>query len=124
MSDSDGNNLVQLSKLNGDDTGVPRWSPDGKKIAFAFGVSRTGNQEIYVVDVSERVPKKLVTDIRQISNPSWSRDGQWIYFNSGEGGYRCAMMGGNAVRVGGVSITRNLSMENSSILQADRKTRG
>jgi dipeptidyl aminopeptidase/acylaminoacyl peptidase len=100
MSDSDGNNLVQLSKLNGDDTGVPRWSPDGKKIAFAFGVSRTGNQEIYVVDVSERVPKKLVTDIRQISNP-WSRDGQWIYFNSGDGGYRCAMMGGSAVRVGG-----------------------
>jgi serine/threonine protein kinase/Tol biopolymer transport system component len=102
MSDSDGNNLVQLSKLNGD-TGVPRWSPDGKRIAFDS--RRSGNQEIYVVDVSERVPKKLVTNFRQMSTPSWSRDGRWIYFNSdqvgGPGIYRCAMMGGNAVRIGG-----------------------
>ncbi len=128
MSDSDGNNLVKLSKMNGD-TGVPRgsqdgektafgprWSPDGKEIAFgprwspdgkkiAFNVSRTGYQEIYVVDVSERIPKKLVTDIRQIYYPSWSRDGKWIYFNSDQGGYRCAMMGGNAVRVGGSRVS-------------------
>jgi Tol biopolymer transport system component len=99
MSDSDGNSLVQLSKLNGD-AGVPRWSPDGKKIAFGIGVSRTENQEIYVVDVSERVPKKLVTNVRQMSKPSWSRDGQWIYFNSDQNGYRCAMTGGSAVRIG------------------------
>jgi serine/threonine protein kinase len=98
MSDSDGNNLIQLSKLNGD-TGVPRWSPDGKKIAFDS--RRSGNQEIYVVDVSERVPKKLVTNFRQMSKPSWSRDGRWIYFNSDQVIYRCAMIGGNAVRTGG-----------------------
>jgi len=97
MSDSDGNNLLQLSKLNGD-TAFPRWSPDGKKIAFDS--RRSGNQEIYVVDVSERVPKKLVTNFRQMSRPNWSRNGRWIYFSSDELGYRCAMMGGNAVRVG------------------------
>jgi serine/threonine protein kinase/Tol biopolymer transport system component len=96
MSDSDGTNLVQLSKLNGE-TRAPRWSPDGKKIAFS--VSRTGHQEIYIVDVTERIPKKLVTNFRQMSEPSWSRDGQWIYFHSDEGTYRCAEIGGNAVRV-------------------------
>jgi Tol biopolymer transport system component/DNA-binding winged helix-turn-helix (wHTH) protein len=97
MSDSDGNNLVQLSKLNRD-TGVPRWSPDGKKIAFDS--RRSGNQEIYVVDVSEGVPKKVVTNLRQMSRPSWSRDGRWIYFSSEPGIYRCTMIGGNAVRIG------------------------
>ena len=99
MSDSDGNSLVQLSKLNGD-AGVPRWSPDGKKIAFA--ARRSGNQELetYVVDVAERVPKKLVTNLRQMSTPNWSRDGRCIYFSSDAVDYRCSTMGGNAVRVG------------------------
>jgi hypothetical protein len=45
------------------------------------------------------------TNFRQMSTPSWSRDGRWIYFKPGQFGepgiYRCAMMGGNAVRVGG-----------------------
>lgn len=36
-----------------------------------------------------------------MSKPSWSRDGRWIYFNSDQVVYRCAMMGGSAVRTGG-----------------------
>jgi serine/threonine protein kinase len=119
MSDSDGNSLVQLSKLNGD-AGVPRWSPDGKKIAFGIGVSRTENQEIYVVDVFERVPRKLVTDIRQMTHPSWSRDGQWIYFDSDQNGYRCAMMGGNAVRVGGSGFPQE-SFDGKVLYSASRQ---
>src|ERR1700751_4021405 len=53
MSDADGNNLVQLSKLNGN-SGTARWSPDGKKIVFYLHPS--GHFEIYIEDVSERAP--------------------------------------------------------------------
>jgi WD40-like Beta Propeller Repeat len=104
MSDIDGNNLVQLSKLISNPW-TPRWSPDGKKIAFDS--RRSGNREIYVVDISEQVPRKLVTNVRRMSTPNWSRDGKWIYFMSYEtlGNkfyriYRCPATGGNAVALG------------------------
>jgi Tol biopolymer transport system component len=104
MSDIDGNNLVQLSKLISNPW-TPRWSPDGKKIAFDS--RRSGNREIYVVDISEQVPRKLVTNVRRMSTPNWSRDGKWIYFMSYEtlGNkfyriYRCPATGGDAVALG------------------------
>jgi Tol biopolymer transport system component len=57
--------------------------------------------EIYVADVAERKPRKLVTNISDISRPHWSRDGKWIYFRSRELGragiYRCPASGGNAI---------------------------
>jgi TolB protein len=45
---SDGSNLVQLTDGNSWDDDVPRWSPDGKKIAFDSW--RDGNSEIYIMD--------------------------------------------------------------------------
>jgi Tol biopolymer transport system component len=101
MSDADGNNLVQLSKLNGS-SGTPRWSPDGKKIAFDS--HKSGHFGIHIVDISERVPRKLVTSLQKdVSTPEWSRDGKWIYFRSyeaiGHRIYRCAATGGDATLV-------------------------
>jgi Tol biopolymer transport system component len=102
MCDADGNNLVQISKLNSD-AGIPRWSPDGKKLVFDS--RRFGRLEIYVVDVSEQVPRKLDTSVRKMSTPSWSRDGKWIYFKSyeafGHKIYRCSATGGTAAALGG-----------------------
>lgn len=59
--------------------------------------------EIYVADVAERKPRKLVTNISDIIRPFWSRDGKWIYFRSEDPGrmgvYRCPASGGDAVLV-------------------------
>jgi Tol biopolymer transport system component len=100
MADVDGTNLVQLSKPISN-ASTPRWSPDGKTVAFDSGES--GDRAIYLVDVSERLPRRLATNIRKISSPSWSRDGKWIYFRAyeakGEKIYRCPVNGGNAVPV-------------------------
>jgi Tol biopolymer transport system component/DNA-binding winged helix-turn-helix (wHTH) protein len=99
MSDADGNNLVQLSKFKGA-SGTPRWSPDSRKIVFDS--HRSGHFAIYIVDISERAPRKLVINLRKdVSAPNWSRDGKWIYFRSyevmGHKMYRCAAAGGDAV---------------------------
>lgn len=95
MSNADGTGLVQISKLN--DTGTPRWSPDGRKIVFD---SRSeGHQSVYIADIEERVPRRLRTNIEEMSQPFWSHDGKWIYFigraNSGRI-FRCPAEGGEA----------------------------
>lgn len=102
VSDSDGSNLVQISRLNNYATGTPRWSPDGKKIAFDSWSQ--GHAEVYVVDFSERMPRKLAMNFSLAFQPSWSHDGKWIYFLSFIGGeapkvYRSPENGGNATMI-------------------------
>jgi Tol biopolymer transport system component len=96
VSNEDGSNLVQISDPRYM-SGSPQWSPDGNKIAFD---SLHDKWEIWVADVAERKPIKLVTNILNVVRPSWSRDGKWIYFSSHEPGqqgvYRCPVSGGDA----------------------------
>ncbi len=108
ISNQDGSNLVQISDTkdaSGSPSGSPEWSPDGSKIAFDY--FQRGRWEIFIADVAERKPRKLVTNISSIIRPSWSRDGKWIYFSSGEPGregvYRCPASGGDATE-----LTRDL----------------
>jgi Tol biopolymer transport system component len=81
ICDSDGSNAQQLTSYGGAKTGTPRWSPDGKQILFD---SRAGGEaNAYIIDANGGVPRKLETGTRMNSLPSWSHDGQWIYFASG-----------------------------------------
>jgi serine/threonine protein kinase len=79
MSDSDGQNLVQLTSL-GQHSGSPRWSPDGRRIAFDS--RREGDSDIFVTDPRGRSPVRLTDNRADDVIPSWSRDGKWIYFGS------------------------------------------
>ena len=100
ISSDDGSNLVQLSNPNYE-SGSPQWSPDGTRIAFDSHSLPHDRWEIYVADVNERKPRKLITNISGVIRPHWSRDGKWIYFRSNQAGergvYRCPASGGNAV---------------------------
>ena len=83
MSDSEGQNLVQLTSL-GQHSGTPRWSPDGRKIAFDSRPE--GDSDIFMMDPKGRSPFRLTDNRADDIIPSWSRDGKWIYFGSDRSG--------------------------------------
>jgi dipeptidyl aminopeptidase/acylaminoacyl peptidase len=59
MSDGDGTNLVRLSDSKSSEAGSSRWSPDSQKVAIDS--RQSGRPEVYIVDISERLPRKLIT---------------------------------------------------------------
>lgn len=101
LCDSDGSNTVQLTNFGGPMAGTPRWSPDGRQIAF--DCNAPGHEEIYAVSVEGGPPRRLTTEKSNNAVPSWSRDGQWIYFASDRTGnwqvWKMPAGGGPAVQV-------------------------
>ena len=61
--------------------GSPRWSPDGRWIAYD-AQAEDGNWDIYVIEAAGGQPRRLTTHPAFEHFASWSRDGQWIYFRS------------------------------------------
>ena len=75
LTSLEGGGIKQLTTGERSST-APRWSPDGKKIAYA-----TGGQ-IWVMD-SDGDNKEQVTKIStEAASPLWSPDGKWIAFTS------------------------------------------
>ena len=69
--------------------GVPSWSPDGARIAFAVNSEdephpEGGNWDIYVANADGSSPMRLTSD-RVDHSPVWSPDGTQIAFVAGYG---------------------------------------
>jgi dipeptidyl aminopeptidase/acylaminoacyl peptidase len=58
----------------------PRWSPDGKKILFES--NRSGDNQLWVIDLSGGEARQLTTIATEAGNAIWSPDGKWIAFVS------------------------------------------
>jgi Tol biopolymer transport system component/DNA-binding winged helix-turn-helix (wHTH) protein len=74
ISDADGGNPRQLSKLGAADPGIPRWSPDGAKLSFV-AFAPNAEPHTYLVDIREGLP----TLVTQGAATGWSRDGKYLY---------------------------------------------
>jgi len=101
ICDRHGHNAFQLTSLGGLEPGSPRWSPDGRWIAF--DCSKDGNYDLYVISVESRVQRRLTLGPSDSVRPSWSRDGRWIYFSSRRSGeyaiWKMPAQGGAAVPI-------------------------
>ncbi|MGE5578852.1 MAG: prolyl oligopeptidase family serine peptidase [Bacillota bacterium] len=64
----------------GDKDRSPRWSPDGRRIAFVS--DRSGQSQIWVIDLSGGEAYRLPTKESVQSEPTWAPDGKRIYFAS------------------------------------------
>lgn len=62
----------------------PRWSPDGKKLAWVS--TRDGNQELYLSLPDGSDTRRLTNHPAADHHPAWSPDGRFIAFSSGRAG--------------------------------------
>jgi serine/threonine-protein kinase len=70
-----------------EDLGVywtPSFSPDGRYLAFDIADS-SGNGDIWVEDLDLGIRTRLAFDPADDTRPTWSPDGEWIYFMSDRG---------------------------------------
>jgi len=70
-----------VTSFHGPDVTTPRWSPDGRRIAFDSN-AEGGEFDIWVIGVDGGKPVRMTTHPANDGDPSWSHDGRWIYFDS------------------------------------------
>jgi dipeptidyl aminopeptidase/acylaminoacyl peptidase len=58
----------------------PRWSLDGQRILFES--DRSGENQLWIIDLSGGEARQLTTIASEASNAVWSPDGRWIAFVS------------------------------------------
>ena len=91
----------------------PRYSPDGKQLAFIS--DRTGGGDIYVLTLATGDVRRLTFDDGNENLDGWSRDGKWIYYTTSSreiaGGdiYRVRAGGGMPMAVSADRFTNEFS---------------
>jgi serine/threonine protein kinase/Tol biopolymer transport system component len=102
LAHADGSNPTRLTRGPGRWQGSPRWSPDGRTIVFD-SKGDEGRQSIWTIGVDGSGLRRITDDPFDGSQPSFSRDGRWIYFVSERTGraevWRAAATGGTAEQV-------------------------
>ncbi len=74
----DGSERLQLTSLPMK-AALPRWSPDGKRIAFS-GLNSGEAWKIFVISADGGSPEKLMPGENSELDPNWSADGQSLVF--------------------------------------------
>ncbi len=102
--------------------GAPAFSPDGRKLALTLS-SRTGNLDVYTLDLATSELTRLTKSSAIDTEPSWSADGQTLYFNSDRSGgpqvYKVSVDGGNPSRItfeGNYNARPRVSPDGKSLL--------
>ena len=85
VSKADGSNIRQVTHGPGLAQGYPGWSPQGDHIVFD-SVAENGHNDVWVIDVDGSGLRQITRDPAEDFIPSWSRDGQFIYFVSNRTG--------------------------------------
>ncbi|NBB99649.1 MAG: hypothetical protein GVY15_02140 [Bacteroidetes bacterium] len=75
---------TQLTSFEGPDTGMPRWSPDGTRLALISRAEGAGH--LYVVNRDGSQLKQLTSGGGEHLAPAWAPDGGALYVSSNRSG--------------------------------------
>jgi Tol biopolymer transport system component len=78
MADPDGSNAVKVTALQ--QGGSLSWSPDGTQIAYDSRPDGRGH--IYTLNPFTREQRQMTQGSQEDVSPTWSADGNWLYFAS------------------------------------------
>lgn len=80
IAGADGSEPAQLTHGAGRWQGSPSWSPDGRTVAFESRAAG-GSWHIWTVDIQSGTQRQITVDSGDQNAPTWSHDGDWIYFS-------------------------------------------
>lgn len=86
-----GEEPLLLTRLQGSYVYSPRWSPDGRRIAF-IGV-REGRNDVYTIDADGARLRKLTGDGTNKGTVAWSGPADILYTEEGPDGWRVVRLG-------------------------------
>jgi WD40 repeat protein len=87
-----GEEPVRLTQLRGSYVYSPRWSPDGRRIAF-IGINQ-GRHDIYTIDGDGSRLRKLTDDGINKGTLAWAGSSEILYTEEPAGGWRVMRLGG------------------------------
>jgi TolB protein len=98
---ADGSEAHQLTHDMSPAQWAPKWSPDGRTIAFS-GQGADKHWHCWTIDVDGANLRRIATGPGDQRAPRWSRDGKWIYFSKGSTGadiWRIPVSGGREQQI-------------------------
>jgi len=87
LAAADGSGAAQLTHGPGRWQGAPAWSPDGRTIAFESRAA-AGGWHLWTIDVESGTQRQITAAAGDQNMPTWSYDGDWIYFSWKQGNAR------------------------------------
>ena len=84
--------------------GGPRWSPDGRTIAFC-AYDPDERVHVWTIPAEGGTPRLITKPTGEQTMPTWSRDGKWVYFSEAREGSAGAWLGGPGAEIWRVPAT-------------------